>query len=133
MTSTNNNEIDIKTIALAGKRFYSRRAKGLGSKSKEYKNEKGSSAVQPCQFLLNKNGQTIANKMAFPYITEALEASLVDSAAELHASGCIINTTGKFLSVVMNTPQFEELSQIVKNKMLVEINLNGFIKKPDSE
>lgn len=118
----NDQTICIKAIASARSgKGNSRRAKGLGYKNEYYKNEDGKAAVPPAVFLVNKHGNPVYNKALAVYVTPALENSLVSFADELAAAGSVLASKNKFMSAVINTPQFEEFCNSMKNKMLCHI------------
>ena len=122
MKKSNDQTICMKAIASARKAAgISRRAKGSGYKKQFYKNEDGKAAVPPAIFLVNKHGNPVHNKALSVYVTSALENSLIRFAGELAAVDSVLSSKNKFLSAVINTPQFEEFCHSMKQKILRHI------------
>lgn len=118
----NTTAIDPLTIAAAVYPKTKRRTRGMGPKSRDYRNANGNKSAMPALFMLNHLRQPVHNELKHVYLTDATAAALRDIADKFHARGMICGSPNKVLSVVVNTPQFDNLLQKIANQMLSYID-----------
>jgi len=116
-----NADFCIKQTALQVKITQKRRPKspnGVTAPRKVYKNTSGKTRVPPCQFLVGANRGIVPNVHTHIYLTAPRELLLVELAQKLEATGAVVDTANKLLSVVAATPEFAALAQKVANEIL---------------
>jgi len=123
-----NADFCIKQTALQIKVTQKRRPKspnGTTAPRQKYKTPAGMTRVPPCQFLVAANRGIVANVHTHIYLTAPCELLLVGLAQRLDATGAVVDTANKLLSVVAATHEFAALAQKVANEMLALRTVGG--------